>query len=118
MRYRLLIPSVRGASRMTDTFCVNSRGIVLNAKMQRALGLSPGSHVALFVNDDGLLCFMPAREGDEGARRLSKLNNGRSMLLAGRDVARHCAPGRYRITGREGAFHVTDCRRNEKEAEK
>lgn len=110
MSFRLLMPSARGASRLTDTFCVNTRGIVLNAKMQRALGLSPGSHVALFVNDDGYLCFMPAKEGDEGARRLSKLDRGKSMLLAGRDVARHCALGRYRITGREGAFHVTDCR--------
>ena len=115
MSYRLLKPSDRGASRMTDTFSVNSRGIVLNAKMQRALGISPGSHVALFVNDDGFLCFMPAKEGDEGARRLSKLDGGQSKLLAGRDVARHCARGRYRITGRGGAFHVTDCRWKEKE---
>lgn len=110
MSFRLLKPSIRGASRMTETFSVNARGIVLNAKMQRALGLSPGSHVALFVNDDGFLCFMPVKEGDEGARRLSKLDKGKSKLLAGRDVARHCALGRYRITGREGAFHVTDCR--------
>lgn len=117
MSYRLLKPSDRGASRMTDTFSVNSRGIVLNAKMQRALGLSPRSHVALFVNDDGFLCFMSAKEGDEGARPLSKPGKGDSKLLSGRDVARHCAPGRYRITGREGAFHVTDCRWNEKEAE-
>ena len=73
MSYRLLKPAMRGASRMTDTFCVNSRGIVLNAKMQRALGISPRSHVALFVNDDGFLCFMPAKEGDEGARPLSKM---------------------------------------------
>lgn len=118
MSYRLLKPATRGASRMTDTFCVNSNGIVLNAKMQRALGLSPGSHVALFVNDDGYLCFMPAKEGDEGARPLSKMDKTLSRLLAGRDVARHCAHGRYRITGREGAFHVTDCRWREKEAEK
>ena len=110
MSYKLLKPSVRGASRMTDTFCVNPRGIVLNAKMQGALGLSPGSHVALFVNDDGFLCFMPAKEGDEGARPLTVTGKGKSRLLAGSDVARHCARGRYRLTGRDGAFHVTDCR--------
>lgn len=115
MSYRLLKPAMRGASRMTDTFCVNSRGIVLNAKMQRALGISPRSHVALFVNDDGFLCFMPAKEGDEGARPLSKMGKEKSMLLAGRDIARRCARGRYRITGREGAFHVTDCHLEEKE---
>lgn len=118
MSYRLLKPTMRGESRMTDTFCVNSRGIVLNAKMQRALGLSPGSHVALFVNDDGFLCLISAREGGEGVRPLTKIGKGRSMLIAGRDIARHCRLGRYRITGRDGAFYVTDCRWREKEAEK
>lgn len=115
MSYRLLKPSDRGASRMTDTFSVNSRGIVLNAKMQKSLGISPRSHVALFVNDDGFLCFMPAKEGDEGARPLSKLDKGRSKMIAGRDIARRCRIGRYRITGRDGAFYVTDCRLEEKE---
>lgn len=45
-----------------------------------------------------------------GARPLTVTGKGKSRLLAGSDVARHCACGRYRLTGREGAFHVTDCR--------
>lgn len=110
MSYRILKPSVRGASRLTETFCVNSRGIVLNAAVQKAMGLSPDSYVVLFVSDDGYLCLMPGRDGDEGARPLLGMGKGSSKLLAGRDVARHCRRGRYRITGRDGSFYITDCR--------
>ena len=107
MGYQVIRPRKRGGSKSAgpDCFYVREDALALSTEAVKAFG-SRAKFVTLLRNDDGRLCLSFSESPSENSIK-GRGGIFRMPWLRGRyDIAK----GLYRITGREGAFHVTNLR--------
>ncbi len=110
MGYRILDIS-REPSRLTETIGVSDKTIVFNKKMAAMLGLKKGDKAAFAVNDEGFLAFRIEGKNAPLGRTLRVSYGAFSFHCA--KLTRHVAHGRYRVTGKDGDFWLTDIKYSE-----
>lgn len=112
MKFKVLLPSPRGGSHLTETVGVNEKQIVLNRVMVARMKVYPDSMLALAVTEDGFLAMSVAKSGTPTAFRITRPSSARSSRFCspGRKIMERLEKGRFAITGMEGGFFITDCR--------
>lgn len=115
MKYRVLLPSPKNGSRLTETVGVNAKQMVFNRAILAKLKISSvgESYIGLAVNDDGLLCLTVLK--DNAARTAfrptkPKSTNGTRFIGPGKQILNRLPKGRFAITGQDGGWWITDCR--------
>lgn len=104
------------ASRLTETIGVSRRDISFNKVICAKMGISPDSKLAILVSDRGFLAInVLGKDSPTGSRPKRYGDRCGTLRLHSAQFARHTTPGRYRITGRDGAFWLTDIRWEEEQ---
>ncbi len=112
MGYRILDLSGR-PSRLTETIGVTKgKSMGFNRAMSAKLGITPGSKIAAAVTDDGFLALRIEGKDAPLGRALHK--NGNTYSFSCVKLMRNIPSGRYRVTGKDGDFWITDIRYEEK----
>ena len=114
MGYKL-IKTDKVASRITNTIGVTKRGLSLNRAVRERMGVVPGSKLAFFIGDDGNVAISVLDKDSPTGRKVVKLGTTTTYGVFSSEFARHTTPGRYRITGSDGAFWLTDIRWEEEQ---
>lgn len=96
----------RKPSRISDTIGVTARGVTFNRLVRKRMGITTDSRVAFLVNDDGFLTVNVLGGDSPTGKKPTSL--GTTLIIISAELARHTTPGRYHITGRDGAFWITD----------
>lgn len=114
MRYRVLLPTPKGLSRLTETVGINGKQMVFNKVIQRKMKISCAgeAYLGLAVNEDGFLCLTVLKENAaRTAFRLTspKSASGSRMCSPGKNILGRLPKGRFAITGQDGGWFVTDC---------
>lgn len=115
MRYRVLLPTPKGLSRLTETVWINGKQMVFNKVIQRKMKIScvGETYIGLAVNEDGFLCLTVLKEN--AARTAFRLTSPKSafgsrMCSPGKIILDRLQRGRFSITGEDGGWFITDCR--------
>ena len=114
MAYKLIDFTVPG--RCTRTFGVSKSVLTFNREMQKAYGIEVGRKLACFINDkDGCLSFSVVEATSPTGYPINTagINRTRGVRVCVTQLARHLDKGRFHITGRDGAFLLTDCKYHE-----
>lgn len=96
------------------TIGVDRKAISFNKAICAKMGIGPDSKIAFLVDDRGFLAINVLDKESPtgiGLRRSSKKCG--ALKLHSSTLIRHIVPGRYHITGRDGAFWLTDIKYNE-----
>lgn len=114
MKYRVLLPSPKRGSRLTETVEINAKQMVFNRAILAKMKIpSVGeAYLGLAVNEDGFLCLIVAKENAaRTAFRLTtpKSAHGSRMIGPGKEILGRLPKGRFSITGQDGGWFVTDC---------
>lgn len=97
------------ASRLTETIGVDRKSISFNRIICAKMGIVPDSKIALLVSDRGFLAINVLGKDSPTGFGLRRYGNKCGTLkLHSAQLVGHIAPGRYRITGKDGAFWLTD----------
>lgn len=120
MKFKVLLPSPRGGSRLTETIGVNEKHIILNRVMIARMKVGPDSMLGLAVTEDGFLAMSVAKPGTPTAFRITRPSSAKGSRLCspGREILDHLEKGRFWITGEEGGFFITGCRYDSPEEER
>lgn len=120
MKFKVLLPSPRGGSRLTETVGVNEKQIVLNRVMIGRMKIGPDSMLGLAVTETGFLAMNVAKPGTPTAFRITRPSSakGTRFCSPGRKILERLEKGRFGITGEEGGFFITGCRYNGAEEER
>lgn len=112
MKFKVLLPSPRGGSRLTETIGVNEKSIVLNRVMAARMKVGPDSMLGLAVTEDGFLAMSVAKPGTPTAFRITRPSSARGARFCspGRGIMSRLEKGRFGITGEEGGFFIMGCR--------
>lgn len=115
MKFKVLLPSPKRGSRLTETIGVGPKQMVLNRAILAKLKISSVGecYVGLSVNDDGFLCLTVLKANDaRTAFRLTKpkSGNGSRFICPGKEILGHLQSGRFAITGQQDGWWITDCR--------
>lgn len=115
MKYRVLLPTPKGGSRLTETVGINGKQLVFNKAIQRKMKIScvGETYIGLAVNEDGFLCLTVLKENAaRTAFRLTspKSASGSRMCCPGKNILGRLQKGRFSITGEDGGWFITDCR--------
>ncbi len=114
MAYKLIDFKVPG--RCTMTFGVGKGVMTFNRAMQKEYGICIGQKVVFFVNDkDGTLSLSVVEDNSPIGCPVNIAGNDRNKgaRVCITQLSRHLDKGRYHITGRDGAFLLTDCKYHE-----
>lgn len=114
MKYRVLLPSPKKGSRLTETIGVGAKQMVFNRAIQAKLKISSvgESYIGLAVNADGFLCLTVLKENAAStAFRLTKPSSakGSRFIGPGKEILDRLQKGRFAITGQDGGWWITDC---------
>jgi len=113
MGYRTLDLS-RGSSRLTETIGVTDKVVSFNRAVSAKMGITPESKVSVLVDDNDFLAIAVLDKDSPTGRRLcGQAKNGTRFLVCTK-LIKCLTPGRYHITGRDGAFWLTDIKYEEK----
>lgn len=107
MGYRIL-DLTKTPSKLTETIGVSGKGIHFNSLIRQRMGITKESKLAFLVNDDGFLAINVLGKDSPTGKTLSAAGN--TFALHSTKLVKSIAPGRYHITGRDGAFWLTDIR--------
>ncbi len=108
MGYRTIDTRKRPA-RLTETLGVTKRGISFNRLMRQMMGIAHDSKIAFLVSDDGnIALYILDKDSPTGGKLIKPYKGTDTLMVISANLARHTVPGRYRITGRDGAFWLTD----------
>ncbi len=99
-------------SGLTETIGVTKHTMTFNSVICEKMGILPDSKVSVLVNDAGFLAINVLDKDSPTGRKLCK-SDSTSRYLVCASLLRHLTPGRYHITGRDGAFWITDIKYNE-----
>lgn len=115
MKYRVLLPSPKRGSRLTETVGITAKQMVFNRAILAKMKIpSVGeAYIGLAVNEDGFLCLIVAKENAaRTAFRLTtpKSAHGSRMLGPGKEILGRLPKGRFAITGQEDGWWITDCK--------
>lgn len=112
MGYQVIKPRRRGGSKSAgpDCFYVRKGSLALSSEAVKAFG-PRAKFVTHLRNDDGYLCLSFSENRTENCIRGQNGVYTTGWLMERYDVAK----GLYRITGRDGAFHVTSLSLNERQ---
>ncbi len=110
MGYRTLDLTKR-PSRLTETIGVTRKVMSFNRTVAAKMGITHESKVSVLVDDNGFLAIAVLDKDSPTGKRLCMKNGSRFLVCA--KLIRCLTPGRYHITGRDGAFWLTDIRYNE-----
>ena len=112
MGYRILDLSGR-PSRLTETIGVTKgKSMAFNRAMSAKLGITPSSKIVAAVTDGGFLALRIEGKDAPLGRALHK--NGNTYSFSCVKLMRNIPSGRYRVTGRDGDFWITDIKYEEK----
>lgn len=74
------------------------------------------SKVTFLVSEDGYIAFsVLPKESPTGGKLIRLTGSADTLMVLSTNLARHTTPGRYRITGRDGAFWLTDIKWEEEQ---
>lgn len=120
MKFKVLLPSPRGGSRLTETIGVNGKSLVFNRVMVSRMKMAADSMLGLAVTEDGFLAMSVAKPGTPTAFRITRPPSTKSSRFCspGRAILERLEKGRFRITGEEGGFFITNCRYDSPEEER
>lgn len=114
MKYRVLLPTPKGGSRLTETVGITCKQLVFNKAIQRKMKIpySGEAYIGLAVNEDRFLCLTILK--DNAARTAFRLTAPKSMpgsrmISPGKEILGRLPRGRFAITGQDGGWFVTDC---------
>ncbi len=107
MGYRIL-DLTKTPSKLTETIGVSERGIHFNSLIRQKMGITKESKLAFLVSDDGFLAINVLGKDSPTGKALC--TTGNTFALHSAKLVKSIAPGRYHITGRDGAFWLTDIR--------
>ena len=115
MKFRVLLPSPKRGSRLTETVGVRAKQMVFNRTIQSKLKIpfAGEAYIGLAVNEDGFLCLTVLKENSaRTAFRLTrpKSGGGSRMIGPGKEILNRLQKGRFAITGQDGGWWITDCR--------
>ena len=115
MKFRVLLPSPKRGSRLTETVGVGAKQLVFNRAIQAKMKIPSFSecYVGLAVNEDGFLCLTVLKENAARTSfRLTKPKSGGGSRFAGpgREILDRLQKGRFAITGQEDGWWITDCK--------
>ncbi len=118
MKYKTLLPSPRGCSRLTNTIGVTSKHLVFNKTIQETMRIPRDEcFIGILVNEDRFICLTVLKDNSANtAFRLTAPKSAKSrtrLCSPGFKVISHLKTGRYRITGTDGAIFVTDIKYSE-----
>lgn len=111
MGYRILDLSKR-PSRLTEAIGVSGKAVRFNSLIRRKMGITKESKLAFLVSDDGFLAINVLGKDSPTGKALS--TTGSAFIFHSAKLMKSIAPGRYHITGRDGAFWLTDIKYEEK----
>lgn len=114
MAYKLIDFQVPG--RCTMTFGVGNNVMTFNRAMQKEYGIIIGKKVVCFVNDkDGTLSLSVVEATSPTGYPVNTggTDRAKGVRVCITQLARHLDKGRFHITGRDGAFLLTDCKYHE-----
>ncbi len=100
-------------SGLTETIGVNDKTITFNDLICKKMGITRESKIVVLVNDDGYLAFNVLGKDSPTGKRLCHLGRGKSLGLNSTALRGHFTRGRYHLTGRDGAFWLTDIKYSE-----
>jgi len=108
MKYRI-IDTTPSPSRVSDTIGANRRGISFNSLIRKKMGIARDSKIAFLVDENGFVAVnVLPKESPTGKSLIQTYGTANTLTAVSAKLARHIAPGRYHITGRDGAFWLTD----------
>ena len=114
MAYKLIDFTVPG--RCTQTFGVGNQVMTFNREMQRLYGIAVGRKIVCFVNDKDGTLSLSVVDGDSPTGypvNTAGADRSKGVRVCITQLARHLDKGRFHITGRDGAFLLTDCKYHE-----
>ena len=115
MKFRVLLPSPKRGSRLTETVGVRAKQMVFNRAIQSKLKIpfAGEAYIGLAVNEDGFLCVTVLKDNAAGtAFRLTKPKPGGGTRFAnpGKEILARLQKGRFAISAQEEGWWITDCR--------
>lgn len=107
MKYRL-INTEKKPSRMAEVISVSNKRLLFNVLMCAKMGIERNSKLAFLVDENGFVAINVLDKDSPSGRVLGRAPRSKSLTFVSTELTKHIVPGRYRITGRDGAFWLTD----------
>ncbi len=113
MKFRVLLPSPKRGSRLTETVGVGAKNLLFNRAIQAKIKIpfAGEAYIGLAVNEDEFLCVTVLKDNAAGTafRLTSPKSTSSRMICPGKEILSRLQKGRFAITGQDGGWWITDC---------